>query len=62
MALNATDRCDRCMAQAVVTADSIAWLATLLFCYHCYRESERALSQLEGVIIADHRGEKAVTW
>lgn len=61
MALKATDRCDRCMAQAVATADSLNWLSSLLFCGHCLRDALPELTRL-GVLIVDERDEKAVTW
>lgn len=54
MALTALDRCDRCMAQAVVQADSLSWMTTLLFCGHHYAEHEGELTRL-GVLIVDDR-------
>jgi hypothetical protein len=60
MALNATDRCDRCMAQAVASADSLNWATTLLFCAHHLSEHLPELTRL-GVLIMDDRDERAVT-
>jgi hypothetical protein len=60
MALNATDRCDRCMAQAVASVDSLNWLSTLLFCGHHLAEHLPELTRL-GVLILDDRDETAVT-
>ena len=57
MALTALDRCDRCMAQAYVTVDSINWAASLLFCARHYSEHIGALVQLESVVIIDERTE-----
>lgn len=57
MALTATDRCDRCMAQAYVTVDSINWAASLLFCSFHYSEHGGALGQLGGVVVIDERTE-----
>ena len=59
MALTALDRCDRCMAQAVVQADSLNWMTTLLFCVHHFREHQAELTRL-GVLIMDDRDERAV--
>lgn len=52
--LKATDRCDRCMAQAVVSADSLNWMTTLLFCGHHYAEHMAELTRL-GVVVVDER-------
>lgn len=59
--LNATDRCDRCMAQAVATCDSLNWTTSLLFCSHHLAEHLPELTRL-GVVVVDERDEKAVTW
>ena len=56
MALTATDRCDRCMAQAYVTVDSIAWASSLLFCAKHYSEHYEALFLL-GVVVVDERSD-----
>lgn len=61
MALTAQDRCDRCMAQAYWSADSLDWPATLLFCLHHYAEHAAVLLSA-GAILVDHRDEKAKTW
>lgn len=59
MALTALDRCDRCMAHAVVTADYWTWATALLFC-GCYREHSAALTLL-GALITDDRETEGVT-
>lgn len=59
MALSALDRCDRCMAQAVVQADSLNWMTSLLFCGHHLGEHLPELTRL-GVVIMDERDETAV--
>lgn len=43
--LDATDRCDRCGAQAYVAIGSTAVNEPLLFCAHHYREHEPALKE-----------------
>lgn len=58
MALTALDRCDRCMAQAVITCDSLNWMTSLLFCGHHYAEHYAELTRL-GVLIVDDRAEGA---
>lgn len=60
MTLNATDRCDRCMAPAVISLDSLNWVATLLMCLHHYGEHRAELTRL-GVFVVDHRTERATT-
>lgn len=59
--MKATDRCDRCMAQAVATVGALDWLSALMFCGHCLREHLPALTAL-GVVIVNNRDESAVTW
>lgn len=54
MTLNATDRCDRCGAQAIITCDSLTWASSLLFCLHHYKEHSVELGRL-GVVIVDDR-------
>jgi hypothetical protein len=56
MAMTAADRCDRCMAQAYLTVDSLSWAASLLFCAFHYGEHYAALSQL-GVVVVDERSD-----
>lgn len=56
MTLNATQRCDRCGAQAVVSTDSLNWATGLLFCAHHYAEHEGELTRL-GVLVVDDRDE-----
>lgn len=60
MTLNALDRCDRCMAQAVISLDSLDWMATLLMCGHHFEEHRAELTRL-GVFVVDYRNERAVT-
>ena len=57
--LTATDRCDRCMAQAVAVCDSLNWMTSLLFCGHHLDEHLPELTRL-GVVIMDERDETAV--
>ncbi len=57
MTLTATDRCDRCMAQAYVTVDSINWASSLLFCSFHYSEHVGALVQLDHVAVIDERSD-----
>lgn len=59
MALNASDRCDRYMAQAYVTVDSLAWASALLFCAVHYADHREALSLIAaGLVIVDERPEE----
>jgi hypothetical protein len=53
MTFLATDRCDRCMAQAVASADSLNWATTLLFCLHHAREHSAALSGVGAILISE---------
>lgn len=57
MALLATDRCDRCMAQAYVTVDSLAWASSLIFCGFHYDEHRTAFVQL-GAVVIDERSDE----
>lgn len=57
MTLNATDRCDRCMAQAYVTVDSLAWASSLMFCSRHYDEHSAALA-LATIVVMDERPEE----
>ncbi len=50
--LNATDRCDRCYAQAYVWVNGIA--GELLFCGHHYKENEESLKSY-AIEIVDER-------
>lgn len=54
--MNALDRCDRCGAQAVVSAYSLDWVTGLLFCHHRYREHAPELTRL-GVVVVDEAGD-----
>jgi len=58
-ALNATDRCDRCGAQAYVRVELSSGLE-LLFCAHHAREHEDKLRDLEATI-HDESGRLATT-
>ena len=58
-ALNATDRCDRCGAQAYVRVE-LAGGAELLFCAHHAREHEDKLRDV-AVSIHDETGRLAAT-
>lgn len=58
-ALNATDRCDRCGAQAYVRVE-LAGGAELLFCAHHAREHEDKLRDV-AVRIHDETGRLAAT-
>lgn len=60
MTLTALDRCDRCMAQAVISLDSLDWMSTLLMCWHHYQEHRGELTRL-GVFVVDHRAETVTT-
>lgn len=59
MTFLATDRCDRCMAQAVASADAPGWAAPLLWCRHHLAEHAQALV-VQGAIIFDPRPEVPV--
>lgn len=56
MTFLATDRCDRCMAQAVASADAPGWMSRLLFCGHHLAEHAQGLI-VQGAIIFDPRAE-----
>lgn len=56
MALTALDRCDRCLAQAYVTVDSLKWASSLMFCSFHYSEHYTALALL-GLVVVDERTE-----
>lgn len=56
MTLTALDRCDRCMAQAYITVDSLAWASSLLFCGFHYDEHRTAFA-LAGLVVVDERSE-----
>jgi hypothetical protein len=58
--MKAADRCDRCMAQAVVSLDSLDWVAQLLMCGHHYEEHRPELTRL-GVFVVDDREERVTT-
>lgn len=58
--LTALDRCDRCMAQAVITLDSPNWLTSLLMCAHHYNEHRAELTRL-GVVVVGDRETRQVT-
>lgn len=60
MTLTATDRCDRCMAQAYVTVDSLSWASSLIFCSFHYSEHAAWFSHL-GAIVVDERSD-AMKW
>ena len=55
MTLDATQRCDRCGAQAVVLVSSLDWPADLLFCAHHFAKHYAKLATLDGVVVVDDR-------
>lgn len=55
--LKVSDRCDRCMAQAYVTVDSLAWASSLLLCGRHYDEHGTALA-LATIVVMDERPEE----
>lgn len=59
MTFKATDRCDRCMAQAVASADAPGWASSLLFCGHHLAEHALALVA-QGAVIYDPRAAESV--
>ena len=56
MTFLATDRCDRCMAQAVASAEAPNWASKLLLCGHHLAEHAQALV-IQGAVIFDPRPE-----
>ena len=56
MTFLATDRCDRCMAQAYVTVDALTWASSLLFCSFHYSEHAARFASL-GAIVVDERSD-----
>lgn len=48
------------MAQAVISLDSLDWVATLLMCGHHFEEHRGELTRL-GVFVVDYRTERVTT-
>lgn len=61
MALMATQRCDRCGAQAVVMVDMLTWRSELLLCGHHYTENVGELARLGAMVVVDDRSGAGVT-
>lgn len=51
----ATERCDRCGAQAYMEVCAPTWPTSLLFCAHHAAKNFDALNESPEVMIADHR-------